>query len=93
MVRSILVLLSFHSYGSLEHDPEGEMKNLPRSLLKYLRRFHPRWPVAAFLLEGLRMSVEGPTADATADELRAEIMRCISELQEAGLSTCRRLAI
>ena len=40
MIRSILVLLSFHSDGSLEHDPEGEMKNLPRSLLKYLRRFH-----------------------------------------------------
>jgi hypothetical protein len=30
------VLLSFHSDGSLEHDPEGEMKNLSRSLLKYL---------------------------------------------------------
>jgi hypothetical protein len=31
-----MVLLSFHSDGSLEHDPEGEMKNLSRSLLKYL---------------------------------------------------------
>ena len=61
MIRSILVLLSFHSYGSLEHDPEGEMKNLPRSLLKYLRRFHPPWPVTAFSLESLRMSVEGLT--------------------------------
>ena len=36
------------------------MKNLPRSLLKYLRRFHsPRWRVTAFSLESLRMSVEG----------------------------------
>jgi hypothetical protein len=52
-----LVLLSFHSDGSLEHDPEGEMKNLPCSLLKYLRRFHRRWPLTAFSLESLRMSV------------------------------------
>ena len=37
------------------------MKNLPRSLLKCLRRFHPRWPVTAFSLESLRMSVEGLT--------------------------------
>src|SRR4029077_15335554 len=53
MIRSILVLLSFHSDGSLEHDPEGEMKNLPRSLLKYLS--HLPWPVTAFSFESLRM--------------------------------------
>jgi hypothetical protein len=70
MIRSILVLLSFHSDGSLERDPEGEMKNLPRSLLKYLRRLHPRWPVAAFSLESLRMSVEGLTAALIADRNR-----------------------
>jgi hypothetical protein len=39
-MRSMLVLLSFHSDGSLEYDPKGEMKNLPRSLLKCLKRFH-----------------------------------------------------
>ena len=42
--------LSFHSDGSLEHDPEGEMKNLPRSLLKYLRRFHPPLATDGFFI-------------------------------------------
>jgi hypothetical protein len=51
----MLVLLSFHSDGSLEYDPEGEMKNLPRSLSKYIRQ----WPVTAFSISAKLRSGQG----------------------------------